>query len=48
MIRGISVVVPDFNISNYITSAEGLAHFKIVLVNTILVDYIYSNSIKKY
>ena len=41
-------VVPDFNTSNYINPPEGATHFKLVLVTTVLSDFNYSISIKKY
>jgi len=41
-------VIPDFNMSNYINPPEGATHFKLVLATTVLSDYNYSISIKKY
>ena len=41
-------VVPDFNTSNYINPPEGATHFKLVLATTVLSDYTYSTTIKKY
>jgi len=47
--RSISIwVIPDFNTSNYINPQEGAPHFKLVLATTVLSDYTYSTSIKKY
>ena len=41
-------VIPDFNASNYIKPPEGKTYFKLVLVTTVLSDFNYSISIKKY
>jgi len=41
-------VVPDFNTSNYINPPEGATHFKLVLITTVLSDFNYSITIKKY
>jgi len=41
-------LIPDFNTSNYINPPEGATHFKLVLATTVLSDYTYSTSIKKY
>ena len=47
--RSISTwVVPDFNTSNYINPPEGATHFKLVLVTTVLSDYIFNSPLGKY
>ena len=41
-------VVPDFNTANYINPPEGATHFKLVLVTTVLSDYVYSTLLRSY
>ncbi|WP_299671795.1 hypothetical protein [uncultured Polaribacter sp.] len=41
-------VVPDFNASDYLNLPEGATHFKLVLATTVLSNYVYNTSIKKY
>ncbi len=40
--------VPDFNTSTYIQAPEGATHFKLVLASTVLSDYTFNTTSKKY
>lgn len=40
--------IPDFNTANFLRAPEGATHFKLILVTTVLSNYEYVPTVKKY